>query len=199
MMKNGRSIFILLLLFFLFYPGIIIGKEKPIFIWPLDVEYLTVTQEFGKTSFATKHYKNSKRHWGIDISVGFGAPVMAVADGVIVALGDDICPNFSEPECNYRNGNWIIVYHPLDKIYTFYGHLKEKSHRAINSLVKQGEIIGHEGHSGYHFSITTGEKVDTGSHLHFSVGRFRIYKNFEGKTDFSADPKNPIIFLPSLK
>lgn len=172
-------------------------QEKQIFIWPLEKEYLIIAQEFGETPFAG-HYGKNGRHWGIDISERFDAPVRAAADGVIVATGDDACPNFSDPECNDRHGNWIIIWHPKYKIHTFYGHLREKNYRAMDSSVRQGEIIGYEGHSGYHFSINTGQQSDISSHLHFSVGEMRIYKNFEGKTDFSADPKNPIDFLPPL-
>lgn len=177
--------------------AVAVGEIKP-FIWPLDSNLFDITQGFGKTPFSDKYSSGS--HWGIDMSVCFGAPVRAAADGFIAATGDDACPNFSEPECNYRRGNWIIIWHPNHQIHTFYGHLKDKSNKPSGSFVRQGEIIGHEGHSGYHFDAVTGLQTNNGSHLHFSVGRFHIYRNFEGKTDFSIiELLNPMDFLPRLK
>jgi len=153
--------------------------------WPLD-DFI-ITQGFGENKGT--YYRNG--HSGIDLMSEFGADVKAAANGIVVAKGTDECPNFEQPNCNYGWGNWIMLYHPDLKIHTVYSHLKEKPYKEIDEKIWQGEIIGHEGGSGYQFFIKNGPgKPVTGDikahHLDFMVGVFNIYKNREGKTDYQV-------------
>lgn len=164
--------------------------------WPLDS--FVITQGFGENKGT--HYRNG--HLGLDMMSYFGAPVKAAADGIVVAKGSDECPNFEQPECNYRLGNWVMLWHPKLELHTVYSHLKEKPDKDINLELRQGEVIGHEGGSGYQFKTSDGKQV-TGDpschHLDFMVGVFKPYKTFEGKTDFQlVKVYNPLEFLPPL-
>ncbi len=133
----------------------------------------------------------------------FGAPIKTAADGVVAAKSSGKCPNFYKPDCNYRFGNWIMIWHPELRLHTVYSHLKEPATKTINSKVKRGEIIGHEGGSGFQFSTGTLETLigdHRKHHLDFMVGKFHVYQTFEGKTDFQViELYDPLEFLIPLK
>jgi murein DD-endopeptidase MepM/ murein hydrolase activator NlpD len=88
----------------------------------------------------------SRFHNGIDLANSIGTPVMATMSGKVSMLGFN--PNF---------GRYIILSHP-EGFQTLYGHLDSFLVRK-GQRVKQGELIGLMGNSGY----------STGSHLHFSI------------------------------
>lgn len=167
--------------------------------WPLDD--FVVTQRFGENK--NTHY-GPQGHLSLDMTSSFGAPVKAAANGIIVAKGSNECPNFEQPECNYRLGNWIMLWHPDLKIHTVYSHLKEKPYKDIGSNIWQGETIGYEGGSGFQFYISSDNTKpvtnDTNCHhLDFMVGEFKVYKTFEGKTDFQIIKiYDPLKFLPPI-
>jgi hypothetical protein len=151
--------------------------------WPLN--NFSVTQKFGENK--GQRY-GPQGHFGLDMAESFGAPVKAAADGIVVAKGTDECPNFENSYCNHGMGNWIMLWHPDLKIHTVYSHLKEKSSKAIDENVCQGETIGNEGGSGSQFYITSGpEKPITGDpeahHLDLMVGIFKTFTTTEGKID----------------
>ena len=85
-------------------------------------------------------------HYGIDISVKEGEPVVASASGVVI---------FSNWSTDL--GNMVIIYHGND-YFTFYGHnqvnLVEK-----RDIVKRGDVISLAGNTG----------ISSGPHLHFEV------------------------------
>jgi len=85
-------------------------------------------------------------HYGIDISVKEGEPVVAAASGVVI---------FSNWSTDL--GNMVIIYHGND-YFTFYGHnqvnLVEK-----RDIVKRGDVISLAGNTG----------ISSGPHLHFEV------------------------------
>ena len=85
-------------------------------------------------------------HKGIDIVAEKGTFVSSSSIGTILYIGFD-----------KKYGNSILIAHK-NNFYTFYGHLDTifvKSHK----LVKQGELIGLVGETGY----------STGPHLHFEI------------------------------
>jgi hypothetical protein len=90
--------------------------------------------------------KKEKNHYGIDIAVKKGEPILAVAAGRVVFSG------WSD-----EFGNLIISYHG-DGYLTFYGHNSANLVLA-STRVKQGEIIAHSGNTG----------LSSGPHLHFEV------------------------------
>jgi murein DD-endopeptidase MepM/ murein hydrolase activator NlpD len=88
-------------------------------------------------------------HDGIDIANGFGTPIFATADGVAVKYYPDF-------------GNSIVLRHELPSgqtVYSLYAHMNKPSPIAIGQAVKQGEVIGQMGSTGF----------STGPHLHFMI------------------------------
>ncbi|PIS04553.1 MAG: hypothetical protein COT81_05915 [Candidatus Buchananbacteria bacterium CG10_big_fil_rev_8_21_14_0_10_42_9] len=145
------------------------ADPENLLIWPLRNP--KVTQPYGPFDATSKPHYISQEHRGIDMSDQLGAPVLAAADGVVVAVGEP-CPQFNDPYCNSRKGNWIKLYHELPGyagVCTYYGHLAEQPNLSAGEAVCQGQAIGLEGGSGYNFSVMSGEVAQFGHHLHFEV------------------------------
>tara|TARA_B110000438_G_C15813002_1_gene650601 strand:+ start:1267 stop:2061 length:795 start_codon:yes stop_codon:yes gene_type:complete len=85
-------------------------------------------------------------HYGIDISVKEGDPVVSSASGVVIFSG-----------WSTDLGNMVIIYHGND-YFTFYGHnqvnLVDK-----RDIVNRGDVISLAGNTG----------ISSGPHLHFEV------------------------------
>lgn len=130
-------------------PESIPKPHSGILSWPNEG---LLTQGYGYTAYSKKLYK-SGFHNGIDIAAGYGALIYAARDGRIRAMGntDNYCP-----EGAY--GRWIAIEHD-NNLTTFYAHFSAFGKYGIGDTIKQGDIIGYEGSSGY----------STGSHLHFGV------------------------------
>jgi hypothetical protein len=92
-------------------------------------------------------YKRDREnyHGGIDMPAPFGTPMIAAADGTVVARYD---------KGNSFRGREIILRHsPEDTglpvwIYTQYGHFDEMPKHKIGQRVKMGEVFGPTGNSG---------------------------------------------------
>lgn len=87
-------------------------------------------------------------HTGCDWSKNYGTPIPASDSGEVIG--------------NYYTAlkGWqLVVRHPGGRI-TRYHMLNKRSHRALWSQVREGEIIGYVGSSG---------TASTGPHLHFEV------------------------------
>jgi murein DD-endopeptidase MepM/ murein hydrolase activator NlpD len=115
--------------------------------WPLVGG--TITQAFGPTSFVLEPPLGRYAHFhtGIDIAAALGSPVLAAADGVVVAV--------AHTWVGY--GNYVIVAHGSG-VLTLYGHLLDTA-VTPGAHVTRGQVLGREGSSGY----------STGPHLHFEV------------------------------
>lgn len=87
-------------------------------------------------------------HEGIDIAKGYGVPIRAVGDGLVIKAG---------PAEGF--GNWVVIQHSNGDV-SIYGHVESYSVH-VGEKVKAGEIIAHEGSEGF----------STGPHLHFEVHR----------------------------
>lgn len=116
-----------------------------------------LTQGYGCTKYArcgrSSGPYGGAGHNGIDLANGFGTPIMAIAEGEIIANGK-----------NDGWGNWVAIKHPNQyNLVSLYGHMSSLSFLQVGTQVTAGQIIGYEGATG---------KV-TGSHLHLS-----LYKNF---------------------
>jgi murein DD-endopeptidase MepM/ murein hydrolase activator NlpD len=117
-------------------------------LWPLT-----------KKGFVTEEFNPRSGHTGLDIAVQSNTPVLAAADGIVVAAGSDSI-----------YGNFVVVQHDASTL-TLYGH------NALNfvvdgDLVRQGDIIAQSGNSGrssaphLHFEIRkSGQPVDPRRHL----------------------------------
>jgi murein DD-endopeptidase MepM/ murein hydrolase activator NlpD len=115
--------------------------------WPLAS--FKITQVFGPTTLVLEPPLGPYRHFhtGIDISTAIGSPVMAAADGVVVAVG--------HTASGY--GNYVVIAHGAG-IETLYGHLLA-TRVIFGDRVSRGQVIGLEGSSGY----------STGPHVHFEL------------------------------
>ena len=119
--------------------------------------FLKAPLKFGRVSskFTSRRLhpilKEVRPHYGVDYAAPYGTPVHATADGKIVARG-------------YKtgNGNYVKIKHN-NGYETMYMHFsKFRNGQRVGTYVKQGEVIGYVGSTGY----STGPHVD-----------YRIVKN----------------------
>ncbi|MCF0142563.1 MAG: M23 family metallopeptidase, partial [Parasporobacterium sp.] len=122
-----------------------------VFLWPLPSPYLSdhISSTFGyrydEDVLATGA---SDFHSGLDIWAPEGVPILAVADGVVVA-------DFYSSGI----GNVIAIYHG-DGIFTECHHMSAFGGFTTGDHVSQGDVIGYVGCTG---------QYSTGNHLHFGV------------------------------
>ena len=100
----------------------------------------------------------SADHKGVDFVPGAGKPIFAVADGMVIDMGN-----------NGGYGNFVRLKHlmsnsegVIEEWETLYAHMKNESFpegMMIGSVVKSGDTIGAVGNTG----------VSTGPHLHFEL------------------------------
>ncbi|OGC88859.1 hypothetical protein A2419_02415 [Candidatus Adlerbacteria bacterium RIFOXYC1_FULL_48_26] len=124
------------------------SAKRGILQWPLD--NVTVTQNFGNTSFAKSGAYSGQGHNGIDFRAPVGTPVKAALTGTVQEINLGAVKN-----CQY--GKWVLVKHN-NGLTSLYAHL---SSIAVNKgdPVGTGQVIGYAGDTGY----------ATGPHLHFTV------------------------------
>ena len=104
-----------------------------------------ISSKFGKrTSPLTG--KNNETHNGVDIVVGDGTPILAMADGTISKKSSSPC-----------FGNFLFIKH-ANGYESLYAHCSEILVEPGND-VTGGQIVAKSGHSG----------LVTGPHLHFGV------------------------------
>ncbi|MBC7288510.1 MAG: peptidoglycan DD-metalloendopeptidase family protein [Armatimonadetes bacterium] len=106
-----------------------------------------VCSGFGMRYHPILHYY--RMHTGVDISAGYGTPIRAAADGMVV---------FSGWRGGY--GQCVIIDHGSG-IATLYAHMSRIS-VGSGQVVRAGQIIGRVGSTG----------LSTGPHLHFEVRRY---------------------------
>lgn len=111
---------------------------------------------------------------------GYGAEVLAVADGVVAIVTDGIPENVPQASGEIKpaapitretvSGNWISVDLGKNR-YAFYAHLQPGSIRAkVGDRVRKGQVIGLLGNSGN----------AVGPHLHFHIGNANSLNGSEG-------------------
>ncbi len=115
--------------------------------WPMTGA--RVTQPFGPSSLLLEPSLGPYPHFhtGIDIAAPLGTPVMAAADGIVVAVA----------HTSVGYGNYVMIAHGGGVI-TLYAHLLETD-VSMGDKVARGKKIGLEGSSG----------LSTGPHVHFEV------------------------------
>lgn len=113
------------------------------YIYPVR-EYLTITQGF-KSSHVGHDYG-----WRSGYS---NQPIVAIADGTVVAVVDGWGNTYPS---NRIYGNYVIVKHG-GGVYSLYGHLAKGVYVVKGQVVKQGQVLGYMGNTGY----------SMGQHLHF--------------------------------
>ncbi|QXD13974.1 M23 family metallopeptidase [Rhodocaloribacter litoris] len=90
-----------------------------------------------------------RMHYGVDVLVPRGTPVVATGDGVIEEAGK-----------GSGYGNYVKVKHPTLGYSTLYAHLSRiPGHIRRGRKVKRGEVIGYSGNTG----------LSNAPHLHYEV------------------------------
>lgn len=123
------------------------------FSWPVALK------KDGGTGLITQHYGEVSRlyrgrpHNGLDIGTPVGTPVLAAADGEVVAVDDNDRSRWSK----YQYGKYIVIKYQ-NNLANIYGHLSQQS-VSVGQKVNRGQIIGYSGNTGY----------STGAHLHFGL------------------------------
>ncbi len=113
-------------------------------------------------SYAFGSTLNGERdvHHGVEFTNTIGTPVLAAADGIVIAAGSDHENIYGNGPDFY--GNLVVIQHNLNNVesplYTLYGHLSAIQVQ-IGDQVKVGDAIGQVGKSGRAM----------GMHLHFEV------------------------------
>lgn len=103
-----------------------------------------ITSGFGMRFHPILHY--ARMHAGIDFGAPWGSPIVAAADGTVVAAG-----------YGGGYGRQVQIAHG-GGIVTLYGHMSSIA-ATPGEPVRQGQVIGYVGSSG----------LSTGPHLHFEV------------------------------
>ena len=113
------------------------------FCWPAP-SYTRISDDYGTRIHPI--LKVEKFHNGVDMAAPTGSPILAAADGVVIAAA-----------YSSTMGNYIMIDHGSG-IYTIYMHASAL-YVSADQKVKKGDTIGAVGSTGR----------STGAHLHFSV------------------------------
>ena len=112
-------------------------------------------------------------HYGIDLSVRFGATIRSVAAGEVIR----VINHFDSANGWHGHpggwGNFVLIDHG-NGIQTLYAHLMREIHVQVGDNVVAGQHIGFQGNSG----------SSTGSHLHFEWRENGVRINPELRINF---------------
>lgn len=125
--------------------------------WPTEKPY-TITTYY--------EYRWGSFHNAIDIYVGYGSPIYAANNGVVVTATGGCYPG--NTRCNGGRGNYIVVNHNIGGYYTMYMHLKDIN-VTVGQTVARGQKIATMGNTGYVVPVPYSGNPYGGTHLDFSV------------------------------
>ncbi len=112
-----------------------------IYLASLPLQTCTISSRYGSRESIRDH-----AHGGLDLAVGYGTPIMAVADGTVKTAG-----------YNGGYGNLVVIEHG-NGVETYYGHCSSLLVKE-GTQVKAGDTIARVGSTGN----------STGNHLHFEI------------------------------
>ena len=122
-------------------------KQTSSFRYPLD-DYFPETPVTDTDPPKTE--RREKHHTAEDSFAPPGTPVYAIGDGIISYSG------------RARGYGWLIIIdHPVENVYSLYGHLSTSRWKKSSGKVKKGELIAYLGEAE--------EGETTVSHLHFGL------------------------------
>ena len=125
--------------------------------WPTDKPY-TITTYY--------QYRWGSFHAAIDIYVGYGSPIYAANNGVVVVANGGCYPG--NTRCNGGRGNYIVINHNVGGYYTMYMHIKDIN-VTVGQTVARGQKIATMGNTGYVVPTPSSYNPYGGTHLDFSV------------------------------
>jgi hypothetical protein len=124
---------------------------------PAETSPYVLPWTIGHMYEALPHAARDTNHkkYAIDILMPIGTPLLAIAGGVVTAVGEQYLDTDHTP----GHENFIIIEH-ADGTAAGYGHLMHMGAAIeVGDTVEQGDLIGYSGHSGN----------STAPHLHFDV------------------------------
>lgn len=125
------------------------GEPSPS-TWMLGQAYGNTTGAF---NFGTQWYRAGQGlHFGLDLSMPCGTPLVAVADGTVQFVDD---MGFGSAPHN------LIIRHDALGLTSLYGHLLQPSMLMPGQLVVQGQLVGYSGDPD--------ETCDSRPHLHLEI------------------------------
>ena len=133
--------------------------------WPTDRPY-TITSYF--------EWRWGSFHTGVDIYVGYGAPIYAANNGVVHSIGTGCTPGYTS--CNGGQGNYVLINHNVNGYYTIYMHMKDIYVNAGQTVVR-GQKIGTMGNTGNCVPVPSPSNPYGGTHLHFGLRIGAAYGN----------------------
>lgn len=109
---------------------------------------------------AGRSYGYNRKHFGHDMMIGTGTPIVAIESGIVEAMGWN------------QYGGWRIGIRSFDKKrYYYYAHLRKDRPYSIDlhvgKAVKAGDVIGYSGRTGYSRKENV-NNIDT-PHLHVGM------------------------------
>jgi len=129
------------------------SKRPGVLDWPIKLKKDggtgIITQHFGEVSSLYR----GKPHNGLDVATPVGTPVLAAADGKVIAVDNNDRSSWKK----YVYGKYVLIEHP-DGLATLYAHLSKQVARK-GDVVNKGDLIGYSGNTGY----------STGPHLHLGA------------------------------
>ncbi len=108
----------------------------------------------------SRSYGFQRKHFGHDLMVGTGTPVVAIESGIVEAMGWN------------QYGGWRIGIRSFDqKRYYYYAHLRKdwpySGDLYVGKAVRAGDVIGYSGRTGYSRTENV-NNIDT-PHLHVGM------------------------------
>jgi hypothetical protein len=97
--------------------------------------------------------------FAFDFAMPVGTPVLAAREGTVVRVSDGFTEAGLDPSFGVK-ANKVMILH-ADGTFADYAHLRVGAIVKPGQQVKQGEVIGYSGHTGF----------SAGPHLHFAVLR----------------------------
>lgn len=123
-----------------------------------------------------------EKHEGIDLAAGAGTPVLAIADGTVMYVGDHRSEMPPPPGGGY--GLYARLEHHALGMHSFYAHLSLQQ-VVVGQQVRQGQQIGKVGSTGN----------SSGNHLHFETRLVDAEGQYIAATPFAngrVDPESEL-------
>jgi murein DD-endopeptidase MepM/ murein hydrolase activator NlpD len=125
------------------------------YAFPLDTRSLRIEQGWG----GAYSHRDAENRYGIDFAAEIGTPVLAARAGTVMELEAGYARSGANNPDALGRANYVRILHD-DGTMGLYAHLDTGGVRVrIGQRVRQGEVIGLSGDTGY----------TSGPHLHFAV------------------------------
>lgn len=131
--------------------------------------------------------RSGKRHYAVDLAVGEGSNVYAVANGQVISahVGNNGCGGMIvQIRHNYNGSNYVSLYMHLINSYV-----------SVNQKVTKGQVIGTSG-GGPVEQAKWGDYCTEGAHLHFAMSSGASAIGYSSELGSTFDP---VKFFPAMK